>query len=318
MATALLLLWLKLSRSWNVICIFDDIFYPRPVLAFGYYHRLRLCVCPCVCVSLCVNHLLVRAITQDLFINFIFVFEWIIFTSFMLICRLSYGLNFNNRKRSKIVMEIYYSDITSTTRCLNSLAIQLFVKKLVQVNNKHHDSTLLDPLCGKCNCDLPDGTTHGPVKGPTWALSAPDGPHVGLVNLAIRVLSFLHRCQYVISYSVKMSWVNQNTNFIQFFINDTWWLLGKKCLGKQMDSFCVCALMWYSYSWDRFTNDFAIQHNWNLTENVLCCNYFTCAKFCSDHCIEILMWAKWLFHQICIVMEKSPVKWTWGFHQIGV
>ena len=29
-------------------------FYPRPVLAFGYCHRLRLCVCPCVCVSVCV------------------------------------------------------------------------------------------------------------------------------------------------------------------------------------------------------------------------------------------------------------------------
>ena len=26
-------------------------FYPRPVLAFGYCHRLRLCVCPCVRVS---------------------------------------------------------------------------------------------------------------------------------------------------------------------------------------------------------------------------------------------------------------------------
>ena len=30
-------------------------FYPRPVLAFGHCHRLRLCVCVfvCVCVSLC-------------------------------------------------------------------------------------------------------------------------------------------------------------------------------------------------------------------------------------------------------------------------
>ena len=42
-------------------------FYPSPVLAFGYCHRLRLCVCPCVCVSLCVNHLLVRAITWEPF-----------------------------------------------------------------------------------------------------------------------------------------------------------------------------------------------------------------------------------------------------------
>ena len=36
-------------------------FYPRPVLAFGYCRCLRLCV------SLCVNHLLVRAITRDPF-----------------------------------------------------------------------------------------------------------------------------------------------------------------------------------------------------------------------------------------------------------
>ena len=27
-------------------------FYPRPVLAFGYCHRLRLCVCVSVCVSI--------------------------------------------------------------------------------------------------------------------------------------------------------------------------------------------------------------------------------------------------------------------------
>ena len=31
-------------------------FYPRPVLAFGYCHRLRLCVCPCVCQSLACPH----------------------------------------------------------------------------------------------------------------------------------------------------------------------------------------------------------------------------------------------------------------------
>ena len=42
-------------------------FYPRPVLAFGYCRCLRLCVCVCVSVRMCVNHLLVRAITRDLF-----------------------------------------------------------------------------------------------------------------------------------------------------------------------------------------------------------------------------------------------------------
>ena len=35
----------------------------------------------------------------------------------------------------------------------------------------------------------PDSKVHGAIMGPTWVLSAPDGPHVGPVNLAIRVFS---------------------------------------------------------------------------------------------------------------------------------
>ena len=34
----------------------------------------------------------------------------------------------------------------------------------------------------------PDSKVHGANMGPTWVLSAPDGPHVGPMNLAIRVL----------------------------------------------------------------------------------------------------------------------------------
>ena len=57
---------------WNSFWMLDSYFpnlafYLRPVLAFGYCHRLRLCVSVCVCVSLCVNHLLVRSITRDPF-----------------------------------------------------------------------------------------------------------------------------------------------------------------------------------------------------------------------------------------------------------
>ena len=33
----------------------------------------------------------------------------------------------------------------------------------------------------------PDSKIHGANMGPTWVLSAPGGPHVGLMNLAIRV-----------------------------------------------------------------------------------------------------------------------------------
>ena len=31
------------------------LFYPRPVLAFGYCRCLRLCVCVCVCLSVCLS-----------------------------------------------------------------------------------------------------------------------------------------------------------------------------------------------------------------------------------------------------------------------
>ena len=35
---------------------------------------------------------------------------------------------------------------------------------------------------------LPDSKVHGTNMGSTWVLSAPDGPHVGPMNLAIRAL----------------------------------------------------------------------------------------------------------------------------------
>ena len=38
-----------------------------------------------------------------------------------------------------------------------------------------------------CHIELtPDSKAHGGNKGPTWALSGPDGPHVGPMSLAIR------------------------------------------------------------------------------------------------------------------------------------
>ena len=33
--------------------------------------------------------------------------------------------------------------------------------------------------------NVPDSKVHGANMGPTWALSAPDGPHIGPRNLAI-------------------------------------------------------------------------------------------------------------------------------------
>ena len=36
--------------------------------------------------------------------------------------------------------------------------------------------------------DYPDSKVHGANMGPTWVLSAPGGPHIGPISLAIRVL----------------------------------------------------------------------------------------------------------------------------------
>ena len=57
-------LWMVFSVCPSV-CLSVTPFYPRPVLAFGYCHCLRLSVCVSVCV--CGKHLLVRAITQHQF-----------------------------------------------------------------------------------------------------------------------------------------------------------------------------------------------------------------------------------------------------------
>ena len=37
----------------------------------------------------------------------------------------------------------------------------------------------------------PDSKVHGANMGPTWALLAPDGPHVGPINLAIWAQNWL-------------------------------------------------------------------------------------------------------------------------------
>ena len=42
----------------------------------------------------------------------------------------------------------------------------------------------------------PDSKVHGANMGPTWVLSAPDGPHVGPMNLAIRECFTISLCYY--------------------------------------------------------------------------------------------------------------------------
>ena len=54
----------------------------------------------------------------------------------------------------------------------------------------------------------PDNKVHGANMGPTWVLSAPDGPHVGPINLAIRA-AFGHEmtcCRQAASLHLSQCW----------------------------------------------------------------------------------------------------------------
>ena len=56
---------------------------------------------------------------------------------------------------------------------------------------------------------IPDSTVHGANMGPTWVLSAPDGPHVGPMNLVIRddahVISLQCYVQFNLAFSESYS-----------------------------------------------------------------------------------------------------------------
>ena len=63
---------------------------------------------------------------------------------------------------------------------------------------------------------FPDSKAHGAIMGPTWVLLAPDGPHVGPTNLALRDGLWAHK-SYVkwvpdILGPLLLTWFNLNTS----------------------------------------------------------------------------------------------------------
>ena len=53
------------------------------------------------------------------------------------------------------------------------------------IQNENAVSKMVDILSWS-QCANPDKKVHGANMGPTWVLSAPDGPHVGPMNFAMR------------------------------------------------------------------------------------------------------------------------------------
>ena len=61
---------------------------------------------------------------------------------------------------------------------------------------------------------------HGANTGPTWVLSAPDGSHVGPINLAIRDCTFI--LYWCICYATHPKKYVENLHFLMLWY---WWIL---------------------------------------------------------------------------------------------
>ena len=51
---------------------------------------------------------------------------------------------------------------------------------------------------------VPESKVNGANMGPTWVLSAPDGPHIGPMNLAVRDFSICHSYSSVLICSMQL------------------------------------------------------------------------------------------------------------------
>ena len=74
----------------------------------------------------------------------------------------------------------------------------------------------------RCDKLYPDSKVHGAKMGPTWVLSAHDGPHVGPMNLAIRAFFLLQWLAYVTQCAVLLA--NYKTGMSSYWQNFGHWL----------------------------------------------------------------------------------------------
>ena len=116
--------------------------------------------------------------------------------------------------------------------------------------------------------------------GPTWLLSAPDGPHVGPMNLAIRVHSYGWSST---SYDTKK---RKRKCAMWLYIN--WWYNYM----KSMHNKTVCII------------DGTCSSCFNISASGRCKSYFQCVA--SDH----VLWVKFM-RNFCEIYLRWMPKITW-------
>ena len=91
---------------------------------------------------------------------------------------------------------------------------------IISADISRHDVTLWESKNVGLNSD---SKVHGANRGPTWVLSAPDGPHVGPKNLAIReMMHSTHRFDWndpknvikIVSFDVNVPWSRLRTRHV--------------------------------------------------------------------------------------------------------
>ena len=100
----------------------------------------------------------------------------------------NYVVSKYNAKTHGVILDITNSSISIAN--ISSIGDVLVFLNFLSDNVKRHHKPQERDLINKdfhwsfFDC-APNSKVHGANMGPTWALSAPDGPHVGPMNLAI-------------------------------------------------------------------------------------------------------------------------------------
>ena len=171
-----------------------------------------------------------------------------------------------------------------------------------------------------------DSKVHGANMGPTWVLSAPDGPPVGPMNLAIRVsldlaLKFSGLHFFLLGSSYELH--SFNLDLLLFSISDLIFLCGYlwdlhhyEITGVKLDSFHMdCFLTIYSCHPDYFTN--WLVPWWGLSaQSIVWADNATCDEFFGE-CFRPLYFR--LYHFVCddSVFKRSCLTHNeWAFDNV--
>ena len=98
------------------------------------------------------------------------------------------------------------------------LSIMPYRYNLENLGSGAHCAQEEAPLRGRDpaeNTEYPASKVHGANMGPTWVLSAPDGLHVGPMNLALRVFQVIHYLLWRYRYLI---WLNTGVSNVIYDI----------------------------------------------------------------------------------------------------